>query len=65
MNRKRENYEEALREERINARELTREILPLLKENFLAVCRLGEDGITMRFLNGQKATVAVWFDDRA
>lgn len=65
MNSERENYEEAQREERIDERELAREILPLLKENFLAVCRLSEDGITMRFLNGQKATVAVWFDDRA
>ena len=65
MNSEREIYEEALREERIDERELTREILPLLKENFLAVCRLSEDGITIRFLNGQKATVAVWFDDRA
>ncbi len=65
MNSEREIYEEALREERIDERELTREILPLLKENFLAVCRLSEDGITIRFLNGQKATIAVWFDDRA
>ncbi len=53
--------DEAQTEAEIDARELTREILPLLKEHFVAVCRLFEDGISMRFPNGQTATVAVWF----
>lgn len=65
MNCERKNYEEARRENRIGEKDLVREILPLLKENFLAVCRLNEDGIAMHFLNGQTATVAIWFDDRA
>ena len=53
---------EAQNEAEIDARELTREILPLLKENFVAVCRLSEDGISMRFPGGRVATVAVWFE---
>ena len=73
MKDERENFSEAQDETRaeaqdaaqteaeIDARELTREILPLLKEHFVAVCRLFEDGISMRFPNGQTATVAVWF----
>ncbi len=56
-----QNTDDAVREAEIGARELTREILPLLKDAFVATCRLTEDGISMRFPNGQHATVAVWF----
>ncbi len=63
MNCERENYDEAQREKHIEGRQLAREILPLLKENFVAVCRLREDEISMKFPNGQRATVAVWFDE--
>ncbi len=52
---------DAKTEAEIGARELAREILPLLKEAFVAKCRLTEDGVSMRFPNGQRATVAVWF----
>ena len=52
---------EAQNEAEIGARELAQEILPLLKEHFVAKCRLTEDGVSMRFPNGQHATVAVWF----
>ena len=74
MKRERENFSEipkaegeaqraddTAREEEIGARELAQEILPLLKDNFVATCRLIKDGISMRFPNGQHATVAVWF----
>ncbi len=64
MNCERENHEEAQREKHIEGRQLAREILPLLKENFVAVCRLREDEISMKFPNGQCATVAVWFDEQ-
>lgn len=56
-----ENEKEAQNEAEIGARELAQEILPLLKEHFVAKCRLTEDGVSMRFPNGQHATVAVWF----
>ena len=55
------NAGDAAQEAEIGARELAQEILPLLKENFVAKCRLTEEGISMRFPNGQHATVAVWF----
>ena len=55
------NAGDAAREAEIGARELAQEILPLLKENFVAKCRLTKEGISMRFPNGQHATVAVWF----
>ena len=55
------NAGDAAQEAEIGARELAQEILPLLKENFVAKCRLTEKGISMRFPNGQHATVAVWF----
>ena len=55
------NAGDAAQEAEIGARELAQEILPLLKENFVAKCRLTEEGISLRFPNGQHATVAVWF----
>lgn len=64
MKNERENFQEAQEEGEIDARELTREILPLLKDHFVATCRLFEDGISMRFPNGQHATVAVWFSKK-
>ena len=59
-----ENFREAQEEEAIDARELTREILLLCKEYFVAACRLSGDGISMRFPNGQRANVAVWFSKK-
>lgn len=42
------------------ARELLYEILPLLKDCFVAKFRVCEDGVSIRFLNGQCAFLTVW-----
>lgn len=57
-----EKIAEEIREERISAEEMIGEILPVLKELFVAKCRICSDGISLRFPNGQRAIVAVWFD---
>ena len=56
------NFEET-KEPRFYARELLYEILLLLKECFVAKFRVCEDGISIRFLNGQRAFLAVWFTE--
>lgn len=48
--------------ERITTAELIGELQPILRDFFVADCRRCEDGLALRFPNGQKAVVAVWFE---
>ena len=61
MNNKEKNFSEETKER--HTQELLREILPLLKEYFVAKFRLCEDGISICFLDGRRAFLAVWFTE--
>lgn len=59
------HYDEPLKEakeEEITSRELLEEILPLIKEFFLAKIRFCGDEISLRFPNGQRAVVTAWIE---
>lgn len=63
MKNKGKNFSEEAEERRFQSRELLNEILPLLKEYFVAKFRLCEDGISVCFLDGRRAFLAVWFTE--